>query len=81
DLSAGSGCNALTRDPDFAFQFLEEFQDRLFFGTDVCRPCNAGDVLINLKNFLEESLRNQCLSRQVFDKITVQNARQLLALD
>lgn len=81
DLSAGSGCNALSRDPEFACQFLEEFQDRLFFGTDVCRPCNGRDVLINLKHFLEELLRNKGLSRQVFDKITAHNARRLLGLD
>lgn len=35
DLSAGSGCNALTRDRGYAIKFLNEFQDRLFFGTDV----------------------------------------------
>ena len=34
DLSARSGFNALSRDPEFAYQFIEEFHDRLFFGTD-----------------------------------------------
>ncbi len=34
DLSAGSGFNALTRDPAFTFEFLDEFQDRLMLGLD-----------------------------------------------
>lgn len=34
DLSAGSGLNALQRDPEFALDFLAEFQDRLLFGRD-----------------------------------------------
>lgn len=34
DISAGSGCNALKRDPEFALGFLTEFQDRLLFGRD-----------------------------------------------
>ncbi|MEI8345181.1 MAG: hypothetical protein WCG06_03820, partial [Candidatus Omnitrophota bacterium] len=33
DLSAGSGCNALKRDRKYAVKFLNEFQDRLMFGT------------------------------------------------
>lgn len=34
DLSAGSGCNALKRDPEFAKTFLVEFQDRVLYGRD-----------------------------------------------
>ena len=30
DLSAGSGANAIMRDPAFGYKFLEEFQDKLF---------------------------------------------------
>jgi len=35
DLSAGSGHNAVSRDPAFGTQFMEQFQDRLLFGTDI----------------------------------------------
>ncbi|NLO07592.1 MAG: amidohydrolase family protein [candidate division WS1 bacterium] len=38
DLSAGSGHNALTRDPAFALEFIESFRDRLMFGTDLAYP-------------------------------------------
>jgi predicted TIM-barrel fold metal-dependent hydrolase len=35
DLSAGSGYNAMTRDPDFTLGFLQRHWQRLMFGTDV----------------------------------------------
>lgn len=34
DLSAGSGLNAISRDPDFGREFLIRRADRLLFGTD-----------------------------------------------
>jgi uncharacterized protein len=38
DLSAKSGFNALNRDPEYGYRFMEEFQDRLLFGTDISSP-------------------------------------------
>ncbi len=40
DLSAGSGYNALTRDPDFTAGFLERHRKKLLFGSDC--PCRDG---------------------------------------
>lgn len=40
DLSAGSGFHALTRDPAHAYEFIDEFQDRLLLGLDYCSPRN-----------------------------------------
>lgn len=34
DLSAGSGLNAITRDPEVGINFLQKHQDKLMFGTD-----------------------------------------------
>ena len=34
DISAGSGCRALKRDPSFAKEFLDEFQDRILYARD-----------------------------------------------
>ncbi len=81
DLSAGSGHNAVSRDPAFGYAFLEEFQDRLCFGTDVCAPHNRADVLVYLKRFLDDALANGKLSRQAFDKVTRGNAVRLLKLE
>ena len=36
DLSGMSGCNAMTRDPEFTPGFIECRWRRLLFGTDVC---------------------------------------------
>lgn len=40
DLSAGSGLNALKRDPTHAYEFIDEFQDRLLLGLDYCSTRN-----------------------------------------
>lgn len=34
DFSAGSGCRALKRDPSFAREFIDEFQDRILYARD-----------------------------------------------
>jgi len=77
DLSAGSGHNALARDPDYAVGFLNEFQDRLFFGTDICAP----DTPTPLVEFLVELRDSGRISEAVFQKVARQNATRLLALE
>ena len=77
DLSAGSGYNALNRDPGYAAKFLKEFQDRLLFGTDICAPDTdtpLAGFLINLRDLRK-------IGKTVFDKIARENAVRLLALD
>jgi predicted TIM-barrel fold metal-dependent hydrolase len=74
DLSAGSGHNALARDPDYAVQFLNEFQDRLFFGTDICAP----DTPTPLVEFLLGLRDTGRISHEVFGKVARQNAVGLL---
>ena len=76
DLSAGSGCNALKRDPDHAVKFLNEFQDRLFFGTDICAP-NTPTPLVD---FLLELRSSGRISETVFQKVARENAIRLLGL-
>lgn len=80
DLSAGSGCNAVRRDPEFGYVFLTEFQDRLLFGTDVNQVTHKDSVLVMLKDFLEEALGKGKISQEVFDKVTHLNARRVLRL-
>jgi len=77
DLSAGSGHNALARDPDYAVPFIEEFQDRLLFGTDICAP----DTPTPLVDFLNR-LRNEAkISETVFEKVARENAIRLLDIE
>ena len=76
DLSAGSGHNAVSRDEAFGVRFLDEFQDRLHFGTDICHPDTPTplvDCLIRLRNEMK-------LSEEAFQKIAKDNTVRLLEL-
>ena len=74
DLSAGSGANALTRDRKHAIGFLNEFQDKLMFGTDLF-------VLDQLRDFLLELRAAGAIAETVFRKVARENAIRLLALE
>jgi len=76
DLSAGSGYNAVSRDPEFGYDFIEEFQDRLMFGTDVCYP----DQETPLTNFLREALERGKISLEIYEKVMWRNADRILSL-
>lgn len=76
DLSARSGLNAIRRDRRYGAAFLEEFQDRLLFGTDVCFDGPAGRI--PTLAYLRELLAEGAISRQAFEKITGGNALRIL---
>jgi len=76
DLSAWSGMNALTRDLDHAFAFLDEFQDRLCLGMDCC---SAQHPLPHAAWF-KEQLAKKNITPAVYEKITWQNTNRLLKL-
>ena len=81
DLSAGSGFNAISRDPEFGYAFLEEFQDRLFFALDLCDPENIKQHhRIGLIAFLDEAMLNGKISYEAYYKISRGNAEKLLGL-
>jgi predicted TIM-barrel fold metal-dependent hydrolase len=77
DLSAGSGYNAISRDPEFGVQFLEEFQDRLMFGTDLDAP----EQNIPQLKYLRSLMDDEKISRKAYDKIMYGNAARILRLD
>ena len=74
DLSANSGGNAVMRDPEFGYAFMEEFQDRLYFGTDICDPRNE----FALSGYLDDAVMSGKLSQQAYEKISRENALKLL---
>jgi predicted TIM-barrel fold metal-dependent hydrolase len=69
DLSAGSGLNALNRDPQHAREFLIRYADRLLFGRDA--PGNK----------LQEFLPTLDLPQDVSEKIYYKNALRLVPVD
>lgn len=66
DLSAGSGYNALKRDPEFAKKFLMEFQDRVLYARDY------------FDNQHQEFLNSLGLRKEVLEKIYSGNALKLV---
>lgn len=68
DLSAGSGRNAISRDPEFGKKFLLEFQDRILFGRD-CFDSGHKDMLAGMQ-----------LPPDVLEKILCGNALRLVPL-
>ncbi len=76
DLSAGSGLNAISRDIEFGCLFMEEFQDRLYFGTDIA---TNGQKLPQI-DFFNRLKNEKLISQQTHDKITWKNAVELLNL-
>ena len=78
DLSAGSGVNSMVRDPEFACKFKEEFQDRLFYGTDICAPGNIRELRVKLPVYLEEWHKQGMISYEVCEKVLRTNALRLL---
>ena len=77
DMSAGSGFNAVSRDPDWGFAFIEEFQDRLLMGLDVCWASNDK---CDLLGFLRGGRATGRISQAAFDKVMGGNAVRLLSL-
>ena len=76
DLSASSGCNALSRDEQYAAKFLDEFQDRLMFGTDICAPSTPTPLVDLLLKFRDEKK----ITEEVFNKVARENAVRILGL-
>ncbi len=76
DLSAGSGFNAISRDPVQGYAFLDEFQDRLLLGLDFCSSLNNMPHI----SWMKKGLYEGAISQIAYDKIMWQNANRLLKL-
>lgn len=68
DWSAGSGCNAFSRDPAFAMDFILEFQDRILYARDYFDTRH------------QEFLSSLDLPAEVLEKIYSGNALKLVPL-
>jgi len=74
DLSDFTAYNAFARDDKYGPKFMDEFQDRLYFGTDICgedTPVVIDKLLINWRDTGK-------ISQTVFRKIAYDNAAKLL---
>jgi predicted TIM-barrel fold metal-dependent hydrolase len=57
---------------------MEEFQDRLFYGTDICSPRDITHTRVKLGPFMEQGVAEGKLSREAYEKICRGNALRLL---
>jgi predicted TIM-barrel fold metal-dependent hydrolase len=73
DLSAGSGFNAISRDPEFGYRFLEDCQDKLLFGTDICHVNQEVEIV----PWLNDAVAGGKISKTCFEKISHLNAEKL----
>lgn len=77
DLSDFTAYNAFARDEDYGPKFMTEFQDRLFFGTDLCSLGMDVPMPAMLLRWRDEGR----ISPEVFWKISEGNARKLLEIE
>ena len=78
DLSAGSGFNAITRDPDFGYAFLEEFQGQLHFACDICSSADGDAPFLGLSAYLDEAVLSNRISDRAYRAICRDNSLKLL---
>ena len=77
DLSDFTAYNAFARDEEYGPKFMTEFQDRLFFGTDLCSLGMDVPLPALLIRWRDEGR----ISPEVFWKIAEGNARKLLGIE
>ena len=64
DMSANSGNNAMSRDPEFTSDFLKRHQEKLFFGSDCgCADGHGGGVSQN-NNPAAARMAGKCVARE-----------------
>lgn len=76
DLSANSGGLAIMRDEKFGLQFLEKYQDRLLFGTDLTDT----NTVYPLSGWLDRMAADNRLSQTAYQKICRLNAERIFGI-
>ncbi len=69
----------MMRDSEYAANFLTEFSDRIYYGTDVCSAKQTFQY--EFDDFLKGLVRDNMISEDTYVKIIRKNARKLLGLE
>lgn len=77
DLSANSGFGAMTNDLEYTKYFMNEFWERIMYGTDVCYPRVPN---YDMKGLIERFHNEGVLNDEKYEAITHKNAERLLKL-
>lgn len=78
DLSAYSGYNAISRDREYGLKFLQEFNERIFYATDISTPQKPDGPAQCMAAFLDNAVNNGELSAKAYENICRKNALALL---
>jgi len=78
DLSAGSGLNAITRDEDFARDFLKRHQDKLVYGSDCSDHEGSGPKCQGAQTIA--AIRRLAGDKTIERKLLYGNAKRLFRL-
>ena len=70
DFSAGSGHNALTRDPDVGIRFLNKFNEKIFFGTDMFMKKDSPPMHLTM---MKDAFADNKISKDVYENIMHRN--------
>lgn len=77
DISAGSGLNALSRDTETGYEFIREFNEKLFFGSDRFLPQQYGKPLPILE-FMNNALGDGHISEEQYENIMSGNFKRII---
>jgi predicted TIM-barrel fold metal-dependent hydrolase len=92
DLSANSGNNALSRDPDFTESFLKRHEGKLIFGSDCACTDGKGGGVSQAGNPAASRLAGKCVARETLTllrnaltpaalrKVTWENAHRIYGI-
>jgi uncharacterized protein len=92
DMSANSGNNAMSRDPEFTADFLKRHQDKLLFGSDCGCSDGHGGGVSQSNNPAAARMAGKCVARETlgllkrstahdtFQKLVWGNAQKLLRI-
>jgi uncharacterized protein len=78
DLSAGSGLNALNRDPDFTRDFLARHQDKLLYGSDCNDVLGRGPSCSGAQTIA--TVRRLSPSKAIERKLLYENAKKMFGI-
>ena len=70
DFSAGSGHNALTRDPETGIKFIKKFNKKIFFGTDMFMKKDKPPMHLTM---MQDALQKKKISKTVYENIMHRN--------
>ena len=75
-MSANSGGSAVMRDEEFGLDFIEKFQDKLMFGSDMCNT----ETEFPLGKWMDKKLEEGKISKEAYEKICRGNAEALFGI-